>query len=279
MSKTTDGLEHSDQPFRALFESSPDAIFIEDLDGYVIACNPAAVRLHETTREKLLGRHVSELVPPERRQEVVTYSMPAPVEFEGFSLTDTGRSVPVSVRISRVKYRGKPAMLLHVRDVTEQRRLREELEERVRSRTADLEHANEILREEMEERSRAERDRRRLEEEIRTVQKMEAIGRLAGGVAHDFNNLLTVIIGRCDRLLDKLEPNHPALGDVHLIHESATKAASVTRQLLAFGRKQVLHLRMLDLNVVIRSMDTLLRSLISEDIEFVLNLDPSPCGV
>src|SRR2546430_1260561 len=80
--ETMDGLENTDQPFRTLFESSPDAIFIEDLEGYVVDCNPAAARLHMTTRGKLIGRHVSELVPPEHRREVILYDTPVPEEFE-----------------------------------------------------------------------------------------------------------------------------------------------------------------------------------------------------
>src|ERR1019366_9402351 len=94
--ETTDGLESSDQPFRTLFESSPDAIFIEDLEGYVVDCNPAAAVLHCTTREWLVGRHASELVPPDLKFEVVLYSSPTPTEFEGFSYTTTGLSIPVS---------------------------------------------------------------------------------------------------------------------------------------------------------------------------------------
>ncbi len=284
--QTTDGLEDEDQPFRTFFESSPDAIFIEGLEGYVLTCNPAAAALHCTTRERLIGRHASELVPPGYRSRIILYSSQSPEEFESFSYTDTGASIPVSIRISRIQYLGQPAMLLHVREITQQKRLQEEmrrysaeLEERVNHRTAALERANNILREEIEERTLAEQARRRLEEEIRTVQKMEAIGRLAGGVAHDFNNLLTVIIGRCGLLLDKIDSRHSMHPHLLLIRDSATKAASVTRQLLALGRKQVLQPREIDLNEVIRDMETLLRSLVSENIEFDLDLDSAPCGI
>ena len=269
-----------------MFESSPDAIFIEDLEGFVVDCNPAAASLHKTERSQLVGRHVIELIPPECRRDVILYSSPSPGEFESFSLTATGASIPVSIRISRIEYLGMPALLLHVREITEQRRLQEEmrrysayLEDRVRKRTQDLERANEILREEIEERTRAEHERRRLEEEVRTIQKMEAIGRLAGGVAHDFNNLLTVIIGRCERQLEKIDSKHPMHPDLLLIHDSATKAAGVTRQLLAFGRKQVLQLKVLDLNHVIRNVEALLRSLISENVAFSLDCDAAACNV
>src|SRR4051812_17953839 len=165
-------------------------------------------------------------------------------------------------------------MLLHVRDITDRKRFEQnlqashdELEKRVESRTADLARANEILRSEIAERNRAEGRRKRLEEEIRGAQRMEAVGRLAGGVAHDFNNLLTVVIGRCEIILDRLEDDSPMLPEIKLIHDAASKAASVTRQLLTFGRKQVLQPHIIDLNVVIANMKAILLSLISENIQ------------
>lgn len=267
--------------FQTLFESSPDAIFIEDMAGNVVDCNPAAAALHRTTRENIIGKNVADLVPPQRRKELVTLSSSAstPIEFEGLSLTFDGRTVPVSIRTSRIEYLGEPVLLLHVRDITERKRFEEELrrsndelELRVQSRTGALARANEILRDEIAERIRAEEERQRLEEEIRAVHKMEAVGRLAGGVAHDFNNLLTIVIGRCEVLLGRLSNNHPMRPDLLLIHDAAQKAASVTRQLLAFGRKQVLQPKILDLNAVIKNMDVMLRSLISDNIELSLDL-------
>ena len=110
------------------------------------------------------------------------------------------------------------------------------------------------------------------EAEVRVVHRMEAVGRLAGGVAHDFNNLLTVIIGRCEVLLGRLSTNHPMRPDLLLIHDAAQKAATVTRQLLAFGRRQVLQPRVLNLNAVIHSMEMMLRSLISENVAVTFDL-------
>ena len=267
--------------FRTLFESSPDAIFIEDTRGYVLDCNPAAAILHRTERTQLIGKHVTELVPPDWRAKVIISADEFPFEVEGLSLTADGASIPVGIRTSRIEYNGKPALLLNVRDITDRKRLEErlrasndELEVRVQNRTAALARANEILREEIAERNHAEEERRRLEEQVQEAQRMEAVGRLAGGVAHDFNNLLTVIIGRCEVMLDRLSANHPMLPDVMLIHDAAHKAAGVTRQLLAFGRKQVLQPRILDLNAVISNMKAIMVSLISENIQLKVTLDP-----
>jgi PAS domain S-box-containing protein len=268
-----------EQLFQTFFESSPDAIFIEDMAGNVLDCNPAAAALHATTREDLIGKHVSELVPPEHRHEIVTLSLEPRNAFEGFSLTSDGRSIPVSIRTSRIQYLGQPALLLHVRDITQRklfeqelRKTNDELELRVQNRTAALARANEILREEIAERNRSEEARRRLEEEVQAAHKMEAVGRLAGGVAHDFNNLLTVIIGRCEVLLGRISNNHPMRPELLLIYDAAQKATSVTRQLLAFGRKQVLQPKILNLNSVVHNMDTMLRSLIADNIEMKCDL-------
>jgi signal transduction histidine kinase/ActR/RegA family two-component response regulator len=122
---------------------------------------------------------------------------------------------------------------------------------------------------------REETQREQLEGQLRQVQKMEALGRLAGGVAHDFNNLLTVIRGHSDLLMDRLTPGDVLYGNSAQIQKTADRAASLTRQMLAFSRMQMLRPTVLDINELIVDMGKLLRRLIREDIEFSTRLGES----
>ena len=117
-------------------------------------------------------------------------------------------------------------------------------------------------------------DRRQLEEQFRQAQKMEAVGRLAGGVAHDFNNLLMVINGYTEVLLEELNSGSAMYQKVHSIQQAADRAATLTRQLLAFSRKQLLELKVVDVNTVIGDMERLLRPLIGENISLITRLSP-----
>ncbi|HXA98527.1 MAG TPA: response regulator [Candidatus Dormibacteraeota bacterium] len=117
-------------------------------------------------------------------------------------------------------------------------------------------------------------ERKRLESELRQAQKLEAIGQLAGGVAHDFNNLLTVITGRSHLALGQLPPDHAVRRHIDLIQTTAERAAALTRQLLAFSRKQVLELKVLDLNASVTGLASMLRRLIGENLEFAVVAAP-----
>ncbi len=147
-----------------------------------------------------------------------------------------------------------------------------ELEQRVAERTTELATANRILTEQMIEREAAEERQASLEAQLRHAQKMEAIGRLAGGVAHDFNNLLTIINGNCETLLRVLAPNDPRRPEIEDIRYAGGRAANLTNQLLAFTRQQVLHPRRLDLNQAVANVQAMLQRLIGEDIELTARL-------
>ena len=111
-----------------------------------------------------------------------------------------------------------------------------------------------------------------LEEQYRNAQGMEVVGRLAGGVAHDFNNLLTAILGYCELLLADIDPNDPRKADISEIQKAGTSAAGLTRQLLAFSRKQIIEPTLLDLNLVVTDMRAMVGQLIGEDVAIVLGL-------
>jgi signal transduction histidine kinase/ActR/RegA family two-component response regulator len=122
---------------------------------------------------------------------------------------------------------------------------------------------------------RALTEQRRTEEELRQAQRMEAVGRLAGGVAHDFNNLLTVILGYVRLLLARLPSEGEEHEEAEQIASAAGRAATLTQQLLAFSRRQVLKPELVDLNRIVREMKRMLERLIGEDIELVTDLDPA----
>src|SRR5262249_11777460 len=106
-------------------------------------------------------------------------------------------------------------------------------------------------------------------------QKMDAVGRLAGGIAHDFNNMLSAIVGFCHMIMGDLREGDPILGDMREIATAAERATQLTRQLLAFSRKQLMQPRVLDLSAHVREMDKMLRRLIGENIELVVEAAPA----
>ncbi len=117
-------------------------------------------------------------------------------------------------------------------------------------------------------------ERKNLEEQFLQAQKMEAVGRLAGGIAHDFNNLMTAVLGYSDLLLLGMKKDDPAKADIEEIRKAGDRATSLTRQLLAFSRQQVIELKVLNLNEVVVSIDKMLRRVIGEDIDLVTIPDP-----
>ncbi len=219
----------------ALIENSPLAIVSHDAEGRVQFCNPAFERLFQYDPAEIIGRPVDQIIAAEE------------------SVSEAGE-------ITRRVTGGD-----HVHRVTRRRRkdgtvVEVELYGVPLTVGRQLVGAYGIYQDITE--------RKQLEEQLRQSQKMEAVGQLAGGVAHDFNNLLTVIRGYSDLLLEEL----PADGErqrraATMIQESADRAASLTRQLLAFSRRQVLEPKVLEVNDVVLGMDKMLRRLIGEHIE------------
>ncbi len=125
------------------------------------------------------------------------------------------------------------------------------------------------------ERKLAQQALRKSEDHLRQAQKMEAVGRLAGGIAHDFNNLLTAILGYSGLLVETLAGNEPALQQVGEIRRAGERATSLTKQLLAYSRRQVLQPKVLDLNTIVADLDKMLRRLVGERIEVAINCDPA----
>ncbi len=135
----------------------------------------------------------------------------------------------------------------------------------IRAKMADLAEKNVLLRQQIAEREK-------LEGQLVQSQKMEAVGRLAGGIAHDFNNLLTVIIAHCEMILGEADLQPTLRADLEVIRQAGASAAALTRQLLAFSRKQVLQPRVLDLTALVGNMNRMLTRLIGEDVELVTRL-------
>jgi len=154
-------------------------------------------------------------------------------------------------------------------ELERQRRL---LEQQVRERTATLSQAVEDLQREIREREKAEEAQRKLQAHLLQMQKMDSIGRLAGGIAHDFNNILSAISAASFVARTKLANDHPAAGDLAVIHSAAERAAGLTRQLLAFSRQQKLEMRVIDLNAVVESAVQLTARLLGGNIELTLYL-------
>jgi two-component system cell cycle sensor histidine kinase/response regulator CckA len=239
-------LEAREGKYRDLIENARDMIWTVDLAGAVTFLNSACEHITGYTKEELLGKDLTELVAARNlgtAREALTrkWKNAKSTSFEVQILAKGGRRVDLEVNSAILERDGKPAGILAIaRDVSE---------------------------------------RKLLEEQLQQSNKLEAVGRLAGGVAHDFNNLLTVIAGYSQLLLNRVEAGHPMFQGLDQIRQSADKAAILTRQLLAFSRRQPLQPALVDLNTVVTDMQKMLRRVIGEHIELVTNICPEPCRV
>ena len=241
-----EALQESEIRFRTLVDGAPEGIFVQADDRFQYV-NPAMARLLGAGRpEDLVGRDILTLIAPEFHAAVrdriqgqlETGTAAAPMEQEYLRLD--GARVPVETTAMPVRFGNRDAHLVFVRDISERKRI-------------ELEKQN-------------------LQAQLAQVQKMDSIGRLAGGVAHDFNNMLGVILGHADLALEKLTPDRPCYSSLQEIRKAAMRSGDLTRQLLAFARKQTVAPRVLDLNETIEGMLKMLRRLIGENIE--LNWHP-----
>ena len=235
-----------------LIEASPLAIVTFDPEGVVTMWNPAAERIFGWPENEALGMHLP-FVPAEKQAEFLALRRRA-LQGEVFTEPELHRrradGSPIVISVSTAPLRRPDGSIYGIMSILM----------------------------DVTERKAAEETRERLtivEEQLRQSQKMEAVGRLAGGVAHDFNNLLTAISGYSDLLLHRLPHYSTLRRDVEEIRKAGDRAAALTRQLLAFSRRQVLQPKVLDLNTVVTKMGRMLRSLVGENIVLSIDLSPS----
>jgi PAS domain S-box-containing protein len=226
---------------RAVIDDSPLAVIVLDLDLCIARWNPSAERVLGWRAEEIVGKSYTVVIPEERidehahlRRESIGGRVIMNVESQRRRKDGSLVDVSISVAALRDVDRSVRGFAVVLADITE---------------------------------------RLRLESRLRQTEKMEAVGQLAGGVAHDFNNLLTVITSYSGLLLGDLQEESPMRVDVQQIDGAAKRAASLTRQLLAFSRRQVLQPQLLTLNRVVNGLEKMLRRLVREDIEIVTALD------
>src|SRR5437588_1432371 len=285
----------TEDKFRALLESAPDAMIIVDASGNITLVNAQTEKLFGYKREELLGQPVEKLMPDRFRGNHLghreQYAQTARLRMMGsgmelFGCRRDGTEFPVEISLSPFKSKDGILVFSAIRDITLQKQAQKELadgrdllEARVRERTAELLESNQTLQAEIARRELAQRQRddeqarsQRLEEQLLETEKMEAIGRLAGGIAHDFNNLLGVILANSELLLQNAALDESLSERIKEIKMAGEEAASVTRQLLALSRQQVSEPQVLDLNVALEDLQPLLKRIIRESIHFEMVL-------
>ena len=248
-----EALRKSERRIRTILDSSLDAIVGMDQEGVIVSWNPKAESMFGSNSQNAIGRAFCDTFIAEGDRELLrcglTHSLgtnDAPLLNRRVQITGLRRDsteFPIELSISAIKEGPYVHIYGFLSDISERKQAE-----------ISLQHTT---------------------EQLRQAQKMEAVGQLAGGVAHDFNNLLTVITGYTDLLMSNLPAGAPMLPELAEIRNAAERAAWLTRQLLAFSRRQVLAPQVLDLNVLIGNFDKMLRRLVGEDILAKTELAPS----
>src|ERR1017187_2386058 len=250
--KAEDDLRASETRYRRLFESAKDGILILDADtGQVVDANPFLISLLGYSHADFLGKTLWDLGPFKdvavSREAFRELQEKDYVRYDDLPLeTRDGRLINVEF-VSNVYLVGQTKVIqCNIRDITERKRIE----------------------------AKHEAEHNKLEQQLQVSQKMEAIGILAGGVAHDFNNLLSVILSYTEFAMQKLREDNPLKDDLLEVKKAGQRAAVLTQQLLAFGRKQLLQPVPLNLNQVAEGVEKMLRRILGEDIDFVQVLAP-----
>ncbi len=242
LSRANELLAESEQKYREIFNSTSDAIFIHDArTGAVLDVNQSMLDMYGFSRDEIPSLDIEKASlgvepfgPQEARELVRSAARHDSRVFEWRARRKNGELFWAEVSLRSSRIGGRDLVIAVVRDVTE---------------------------------------RRRMEEHLRHALKMEAIGRLSGGIAHDFNNLLTAILGYSEMALRGLPDDDPLRKRIQAIHDAGERAAALTHQLLAFSRKQVMEMKVVDLNGVIGNMARLLRRLIGEDVDLTIRVN------
>jgi PAS domain S-box-containing protein len=239
-------LRDAEKKYRSIFENAVEGIFQSTANGRYVSANPAMARMLGYDSEEALVGSVSDIgkqlyVEPEQREEYLQ------------RLIDGGQVSGFQVRFYR-KDRSIAWLSLHARPVFG---------------TAGQLLMVEGIAQDITQQKEVEEAQRKLEQQLLQVQKMESVGRLAGGIAHDFNNTLGIILGYSELILASLSPDDPNFEHLQQITKATQRSALLTRQLLAFARKQTISPKVLDLNDTISGMHNILARLIGEDIDLV----------
>jgi PAS domain S-box-containing protein len=279
-------LQLNEKRFRHLMEHSSDIVYGADIHGRFVFFNPAATVLLGYDPEQIVGRSYLDLVRPDFRAQTRRFYRAQLAQ----NIGDTYFEFPAMTRDGSELWFGQNVQLVRegdrtigfqaiTRDITRQHRteeqerhLRDELERRVLERTAELQAANALLRREMEERQKAEEQRKRLEAQIQHAQRLESLGVLAGGIAHDFNNLLTAIMGHASVALYYLTDASPARASIDAVVSASTSAAQLTQQMLAYSGRGKFVVESINLTHLVEETSRFAASLLSKKATVRFNL-------